>query len=156
MPFHQFLLTPTICEWPWRQGAATPTSHLAAPCSRAIASNRCTPPQARPPLATGDASLLKVLYLVPNLADSAVARRIHMLRLGGAEVDVAGFRRAGTDVPDLDVGTYVELDETFDAQFAQRLWATVRARASIRRWASRLPQPDLIIARNLEMLSLAS
>ena len=100
--------------------------------------------------------MLKVLYLVPNLADSAVSRRIHMLRLGGAEVDVAGFRRAGTDVPDLDVGAYVELDETFDAQFAQRLWATVRARASIRRWAARLPQPDLIIARNLEMLSLAS
>ena len=100
--------------------------------------------------------MLKVLYLVPNLADSAVARRIHMLRLGGAEIDVAGFRRAGTDVPDLDVETYLELDETFDARFAQRLWATVWARASIRRWAARLPQPDLIIARNLEMLSLAS
>lgn len=100
--------------------------------------------------------MLKVLYLVPNLADSAVARRIDMLRLGGADLDVAGFRRAGTPVPALDVGAYVELDETFDARFAQRLWATVRARASIPRWAARLPQPDLIIARNLEMLSLAS
>ena len=99
--------------------------------------------------------MLKVLYLVPNLADSAVARRIEMLRLGGAEIDVAGFRRAGTDVPNLDVGVYVELDETFDARFAQRLMATVRARTSIRKWAARLPRPDVIIARNLEMLSLA-
>jgi succinoglycan biosynthesis protein ExoL len=100
--------------------------------------------------------LLKVLYLVPNLADAAVARRIDMLRLGGAEVAVAGFRRAGTDMPMLDVETCVELDETFDARFAQRLWATVRAMASFRRWAAGLAQPDVIIARNLEMLSLAN
>ncbi len=100
--------------------------------------------------------MLKVLYLVPNLADPAVARRIDMLRLGGAAIDVVGFRRAGTAVPRLDVGTYLELDETFDAQFMQRLAATVRASAGMRRWASRLPQPDLIIARNLEMLALAS
>ncbi len=100
--------------------------------------------------------MLKVLYLVPNLADAAVARRIDMLRLGGAQIDVAGFRRAGTEVPTLDVGAYIELDETFDARFAQRLWATVRARASISRWAARLTRPDVIIARNLEMLALAS
>lgn len=100
--------------------------------------------------------MLKILYLVPNLADPAVARRIDMLRLGGAQIDVAGFRRAGTPVPSLDVGTYLELDETFDARFVQRLLATVRAVSSARQWAPRLPQPDLIIARNLEMLSLAN
>jgi succinoglycan biosynthesis protein ExoL len=100
--------------------------------------------------------LLKVLYLVPNLADPAVARRIDMLRLGGADIDVVGFRRAGTAVPRLDVGTYLELDETFDARFVQRLTATVRASAGMRRWATRLPRPDLIIARNLEMLALAT
>jgi len=100
--------------------------------------------------------LLKVLYLVPNLADSAVARRIDMLRLGGAQIDVAGFRRSGTDLPTLAVETCIELDQTFDARFAQRLWATVRAMTSFRRWAGRLAQPDVIIARNLEMLSLAS
>lgn len=99
--------------------------------------------------------MLKVLYLVPNLADAAVARRIAMLRQGGAEIDVAGFRRAGTDVPDLDVQAYLELDETHDARFVQRLVATARARGSARSWATRLSPPDLIIARNLEMLSLA-
>ena len=100
--------------------------------------------------------MLKVLYLVPNLADPAVARRIDMLRLGGAQIDVAGFRRAGTAVPSLDVGTYLELDETFDARFAQRLLATAKAMSGARKWAPRLPQPDLIIARNLEMLALAN
>jgi succinoglycan biosynthesis protein ExoL len=100
--------------------------------------------------------LLKILYLVPNLADPAVARRIAILRLGGAEVDVCGFRRAGTEVPNLDVGTYLELDETFDARFAQRMLATMRARSKVRNWATRLSRPDVIIARNLEMLALAS
>lgn len=100
--------------------------------------------------------MLKVLYLVPNLADPATARRIDMLRLGGATIDVVGFRRAGTAVPRLDVGTYLELDETFDARFVQRLTATVRASAGLRRWVTRLQEPDLIIARNLEMLALAS
>jgi succinoglycan biosynthesis protein ExoL len=100
--------------------------------------------------------LLKVLYLVPNLADSAVARRINMLRLGGASVDAVGFRRAGTTTPQLDVGAYLELGETFDARFVQRFVAAIGASATARRWTRRLRQPDVIIARNLEMLSLAS
>jgi succinoglycan biosynthesis protein ExoL len=100
--------------------------------------------------------LLKVLYLAPNLADPAVARRIDMLRLGGAGVDVAGFRRAGTESPRLDVGHYLELDQTFDARFVQRLTATMRASAMVGRWARGLAQPDIIIARNLEMLALAN
>jgi succinoglycan biosynthesis protein ExoL len=95
------------------------------------------------------------LYLVPNLADTAVARRIDMLRLGGASVDAAGFRRSGTLAPQLDVGTSIELGETFDARFVQRFIAAIGASASARRWAGRLRQPDVIIARNLEMLSMA-
>jgi succinoglycan biosynthesis protein ExoL len=100
--------------------------------------------------------LLKVLYLAPNLADPAVARRINMLRLGGAGVDVVGFRRAGTETPRLDVGKYLELDQTFDARFVQRLTATMRASAMVGRWARGLAQPDIIIARNLEMLALGN
>ena len=100
--------------------------------------------------------MLKVLYLVPNLADSAVDRRIGMMRMGGAEIAVAGFRRANTAAPDLDVVNYIELGETFDARFAQRLLAVFRAFGSITQRVSAMGAPDIIIARNLEMLSLAS
>jgi len=100
--------------------------------------------------------LPKILYLVPNLADPAVARRIDMLRLGGAEMDVAGFRRADTEVPKLDADAYVEIDQTFDARFGQRLVATMRARGSMRQWTGGLGRPDIIMARNLEMLFLAN
>lgn len=100
--------------------------------------------------------MLKVLYLVPNLADAAVARRIEMMRTGGAQVAVAGFRRADTAVPDLDVSAYFELGETFDARFVQRIMAVIRAHGTLTRRAGGLGVPDVIVARNLEMLSLAS
>lgn len=99
--------------------------------------------------------MLKVLYLVPNLADAAVARRIHMLRAGGAEVAVAGFRRADTTPPDLDVANYVELGETFDARFGQRMMTVVRALGSVVSRLRPVGVPDVIVARNLEMLPLA-
>ncbi|MFC0013257.1 glycosyl transferase family 1 [Devosia nitrariae] len=96
-----------------------------------------------------------MLYLVPNLADAAVARRIHMMRAGGAEVAIAGFRRADAAPPDLDVVNYVELGETFDARFGQRITAVVRALGSIVRRLRPVGMPDVVIARNLEMLPLA-
>ena len=42
---------------------------------------------------------LKVLYLVHDLADPAVLKRIQFLTDGGAVVCVAGFRRSGTCQP---------------------------------------------------------
>jgi len=99
--------------------------------------------------------LLKVLYLVPNLADPAVGRRIDMMRTGGAEIAVAGFRRAGTTPPDLDVTNYVELGETYDARFAQRIMTVLRSLRSVIRRLQPIGVPDVIIARNLEMLPLA-
>ncbi len=40
--------------------------------------------------------MLHVLYLVHDLADPAVRRRVMMLQAGGANVTLAGFRRATT------------------------------------------------------------
>jgi len=99
--------------------------------------------------------LLTVLYLVPNAADAAVARRVSMLRQGGARVVLAGFRRAGTEWPKLDVIDYIELGETFDANFRQRIGAVLRAAVGLRARFHGVAEPDLIIARNLEMLALA-
>jgi len=101
-------------------------------------------------------TLLKVLYLVPNLADPAVGRRIDMMSAGGAQVAVAGFQRANTPAPDLNVDVSIKLAETFDARFAQRVLAVLQARGEITRRVGSIPVPDVIIARNLEMLALAS
>lgn len=103
----------------------------------------------------GDAGLPRILYLVHNLSDPAVARRLAMLRLGGAEVEIAGFRRADAPLADLPAETVVELDITHDARMLQRLLATLKARYGVKRWAKVLARPDVIIARNLEMLAVA-
>ena len=97
----------------------------------------------------------RILYLVHNLSDPAVARRLAMLRLGGAEVEIAGFRRADAPLADLPAETVVELDITHDARMLQRLLATLKARYGVKRWAKVLARPDVIIARNLEMLAVA-
>jgi succinoglycan biosynthesis protein ExoL len=96
-----------------------------------------------------------IVYLVPNLADPAVARRITMLRAGGAEVAVAGFLRRGSAVLALDVGHCVCLGHTADAQFAQRIAAVVGAMLRVTVRLAHWAPPDVIIARNLEMLPLA-
>ncbi|KFL31363.1 hypothetical protein JP75_10830 [Devosia riboflavina] len=103
----------------------------------------------------GDAFLPRILYLVHNLSDPAVARRLAMLRLGGAEVEIAGFRRADAPLADLPAETVVELDITHDARMLQRLLVTLKARYGAKRWAKVLTRPDVIIARNLEMLAVA-
>lgn len=100
--------------------------------------------------------MLKVVYLVPNTADPAVKRRVGMLRRGRAEVVVAGFRRDGTERPELGASGYFELGETFDADFSQRIRAVIGACRSIRKRLAGIEPPDLILARNLEMLAVAN
>lgn len=98
----------------------------------------------------------RILYLVPNLSDPAVSRRVAMFRLGGAEVDIAGFRRADARPADLPLPNVVELDITHDARMLQRLFATLRAGSRAKGWAKGFARPDVIVARNLEMLVVAN
>jgi hypothetical protein len=100
--------------------------------------------------------LLRILYLVPSLADPAVARRVAMLRLGGAEVEIAGFRRADAPPDALPAGTVMEFDVTHDGRMLQRLFATLTAALRARGWARSFARPDVVIARNLEMLGIAN
>lgn len=98
--------------------------------------------------------MLHVLYLVHDIADPAVRRRVLMLKVGGAKVSLAGFRRSDhvTGIAGVEP---IDLGLTHDADFAQRLLAVVTAATSLRRALHGVERPDLIIARNLEMLALA-
>lgn len=100
--------------------------------------------------------MLKVLYLTPNLADPAAARRISMMRTGGADVAVAGFIRKGAALPSLDASSVMVLGQTEDGRFGQRLLAVARALAGIAGRMRDAEVPDVIMARNLEMLPLAN
>lgn len=97
---------------------------------------------------------MRVLYLVHNLSDPAVARRVLMLETGGAQVLLAGFRRGPP--PEAHAGPQpIELGTTHDARFLGRAARVGLAAARLGALARRLGPPQLIIARNLEMLVLA-
>lgn len=98
---------------------------------------------------------LQVLYLAHNLADPAIRRRVLTLKIGGAEVTVAGFQRAGNLLTQEQGVTSIDLGQTADARFSQRIAAVFKARMGLKKALAGIARPDVIIARNLEMLALA-
>jgi len=97
----------------------------------------------------------RILYLVHDLNDAAVSRRVGMLQDGGASIEIAGFYR-GAAPPEKVGGIAVwSFGRSFDAQLARRAAAVGRLVLNAGSLAKRLAAPDVIVARNLEMLALA-
>lgn len=78
-----------------------------------------------------------------------------MLRAGGADVTLAGFRRDDNPLARVEGLVPIELGVTSDGRFGQRIRAVAEAALSLRRRLSGIPVPDVIVGRNLEMLALA-
>jgi succinoglycan biosynthesis protein ExoL len=99
--------------------------------------------------------MLHVFYLVHDLSDPAVRRRVDMLQAGGANVTLAGFRRADKAADGLDALSPIDLGQTHDGKFSQRLGAVGKAALVLGARLRGVRRPDVIIGRNLEMLALA-
>ena len=97
---------------------------------------------------------MTILYLVHDLRDAAVRRRVRFLREGGAAVTLMGFeRRAGQDAGARPDGRV--LGSTRNGKFGQRIAAMIRAVLFSRRWQGAMRDSDVIVARTLEMLLIA-
>lgn len=95
---------------------------------------------------------MRVTYLAHDLDDPSIWRRVDMLRRGGADVRIAGFRRGHGPLPE----AAVVLGHTANGRMIQRLRAIAAAWPGI---AGKIPQqdgPEVILARNLEMLALGA
>ena len=79
-----------------------------------------------------------------------------MLKAGGARVTLAGFRRGANALAAVDGIDPIELGTTRDGRFGQRVAAVARARLSLPAKLSAVDRPDVIIARNLDMLAVAN
>jgi succinoglycan biosynthesis protein ExoL len=99
---------------------------------------------------------LRILYLVHDLTDPAVARRAAMLEAGGASVVLAGFRRSEQAVGVVDGRGAIDLGRTSDGRFAARVLSIAGAALTLRKALRPVDEPDVIIARNLEMLALGA
>ena len=97
---------------------------------------------------------MRLLYLVHDLGDAAVARRRRFLQDGGGHVVLIGFRRhrGSRDHGDMDG---LCIGQTRNGRMLRRTLSTIRAIAFSRGWRDELLQADAIIARSLEMLLLA-
>jgi succinoglycan biosynthesis protein ExoL len=100
--------------------------------------------------------MLHILYLVHDLSDPAVRRRVMMLTAGGARVTLAGFRRTDKVVSEVAGLRPIDLGVTADGRFVQRIAAISAAAARLGSTLRGLAAPDVIIGRNLEMLALAN
>lgn len=99
--------------------------------------------------------MLNILYLVHDVYEPAVRRRVLMFQAGGAKVSLAGFRR--TSVPGTVAGiTPVDLGQTEEGNFTQRVLAVAGAVAKAHQALADVRKPDVIVARNLEMLAVAN
>jgi GT2 family glycosyltransferase len=94
---------------------------------------------------------MRVLYLAHDLDDSAITRRCEMLRQGGAEVTLAGFRRGDGALS----RPATVLGHTRNGRMASRALSVLRTLAAPPPQILEGPAPDVILARNLEMLALA-
>lgn len=99
--------------------------------------------------------MLHMLYLVHDLHDPAVCRRVEMLLAGGARVTLAGFRRGDAKITDVAGLVPIDLGETADGRFLQRIGAVSTAAVALSGKLAGVSRPDVIIGRNLEMLALA-
>jgi succinoglycan biosynthesis protein ExoL len=95
--------------------------------------------------------MVAILYLAHDLDDTAIWRRVSMLEAGGAVVTLAGFRRGSAPLP----RAAIVLGITQNGRMGQRLRSVARVMLSARQAFGDLPRPDVILARNLEMLGVA-
>ncbi|ATX64668.1 hypothetical protein [Roseinatronobacter bogoriensis] len=93
---------------------------------------------------------MKILYLVSDLDDAATWRRVNMLEAGGASVDVAGMRRGAQPLS----RPATVLGRTYPGKFIHRAFSTLRLLLGGAKEVHGAV-PDVILARNLEMLPLA-
>jgi hypothetical protein len=98
---------------------------------------------------------LKIAYFVHDLTDPAVARRVRMLKAGGAEPVVLGFRREAEAPAGVAGAPAIDLGRTHDGRFVQRAGLTALNALTAARLAEHVKGAEVVMARMLESLAIA-
>ena len=98
----------------------------------------------------------KIAYFNHDLSDPAVQRRIRMLLAGGAAVTAIGFQRSSEPAAAAIEGIVsVDLGRTADGMLLRRGLSVAGTLARLGGIAEHVRGANVILARNLEMLTLA-
>lgn len=98
---------------------------------------------------------IRLAYVVHDLADPAVARRLEMLRPFLADAIILGFHRAESPPARVAGWPAIALGRTADARMLQRATMVLRARLALGRLRAHFEGRDVILSRQLETLVLA-
>ena len=99
---------------------------------------------------------VRIAYLVHDLNDAAVKRRVALFEAAGVTVSVGGFHRDAAVPAALGEAPVIPLGQTQDGALARRALAVLRhvaVPAAVRRLVA---DADVIVARNLETLVIAA
>ena len=99
---------------------------------------------------------MRVAYFVHDLTDPAVGKRVKMLRAGGAEVRLLGFRREDRIPKEIEGAPTFDFGRTYDTRLRHRCMMLLKQLLGRRSWADEVRDCDILFARNLEMLALAA
>jgi succinoglycan biosynthesis protein ExoL len=99
---------------------------------------------------------IKILVLAQDLADAAIHRRVAMLCAGGAQVTAAGFRRVPQSIEKVAGCVAIDFGQTLNAKLLKRIISVAQKLISLRRYQALFADADVIIARNLDMLVIAT
>jgi hypothetical protein len=97
-----------------------------------------------------------VVYVVYNVDDPAVRRRVRMLRRGGIEdLVVVGFRRSAEPLREIEGAPVVDLGRNADGALGRRAVSLAVTGLRRSRWGAPLGEAAVVMARSLEALVLA-
>jgi hypothetical protein len=99
---------------------------------------------------------MRLVYFVHDLGDPAVARRLLMLQPHLSTAVIIGFHRAAHAPAQLSGWPVIALGRTADGKLARRAVSVLRNLALLRRLRHHLRGANFVMARQLEMLVLAS
>jgi succinoglycan biosynthesis protein ExoL len=98
-----------------------------------------------------------IVYFAADLSDVAVTQRLRMLRAGGAEIRLLGFRRSASPIHSIEGIPAVDLGRTYEGKLAARIPLVLRRCLEARRTAADMMRgADVVLARNLEMMTIAN
>ena len=99
---------------------------------------------------------MRVTYFVLDLSDPAAAQRVRMLQLGDADVRLLGFRRSAAPVDSVEGVAPVDLGRTFQRRMWHRTVKVLARSLGSRKWRDMIHGADVVLARNMEMWTIAS
>ena len=98
---------------------------------------------------------MQITYFAADLTDPATERRLRLLQSGGADISLFGFRRSPQPIPKLAGIAAIDLGQTFDGRLGNRLKQVLRCSVTARHWRESVAASDVVMARNLEMATIA-